>query len=58
VNSAGEQYPYRVSDSAEGVAGLSPYLPLTLSLGSNRVSVAGLVDSGAAINVLPYDVGL
>ena len=45
MNSA-EQYPYRVSHSPGGAVGLSPYLPLTI------------VDSGAAINVLPYDLGL
>jgi hypothetical protein len=56
--SAAERYPYRMADPAEGAASLSPYLPLTLSLGSNRVSVSGLVDSGAAINVLPFDVGV
>ena len=58
MSSAAVQYPYRVSDPAEGAASLAPYLPLSLSLGSNRVSLMGLVESGAAIRVLPYDVGL
>jgi hypothetical protein len=53
-----EQYPYRAMDPATGAASLSPYLPMILSLKQQQVSVMGLLDSGAAINVLPHDVGL
>lgn len=35
-----------------------PWLPLVLQYGSRRLQATGLVDSGATINVLPYDVGL
>jgi hypothetical protein len=35
-----------------------PYLPLTLTWQQAFISVMGLVDSGATVNVLPYDVGL
>lgn len=35
-----------------------PYLPLKLSRGTETTEVLGLVDSGATINVLPYQVGL
>ena len=55
---AAEQFPYLQIDAAAGVASLSPYVPLELLLGENRASAMGLVDSGAAINVLPYDVGV
>jgi hypothetical protein len=58
VTSAAEQFPYLQIDPAAGAASLSPYLPLELILGENRVAAMGLVDSGAAINVLPYDIGL
>jgi hypothetical protein len=58
VTSAAEQFPYLQIDPAAGAASLSPYLPLELLLGEKRVSATGLVDSGAAINVLPYDLGL
>ena len=58
MTSAAEQFPYVQIDPAAGAASLSPYLPLELLLGGNQVSAMGLVDSGAAINVLPYDVGL
>lgn len=53
-----EQFPYLPMDPVTGAASLSPYLPIELSLGQSRESVLGLLDSGAAINVLPYDVGL
>jgi hypothetical protein len=58
VTPAAEQFPYLQIDPAAGAASLSPYLPLELLLGEKRVSATGLVDSGAAINVLPYDLGL
>jgi hypothetical protein len=58
VTPSSEQYPYLAIDPAAGAASLSPYLPVELMLGPQRVSVQGLLDSGAAVNVLPYDVGL
>ncbi len=53
-----EQYPFKEVDSSAGAASQMPYLPLTLSLGQQAVAVLGLVDSGAAINVLPYSLGV
>ncbi|MCA0457257.1 MAG: retroviral-like aspartic protease [Chloroflexi bacterium] len=35
-----------------------PIIPISLSLGANRISAMALIDSGADVNVLPYDVGL
>jgi hypothetical protein len=35
-----------------------PRLPLSLSKGNLRIETVGLVDSGATVNVLPYEVGL
>ena len=35
-----------------------PRLPLTLHLNDQSLEVVGLVDSGATINVMPYEVGL
>lgn len=34
-----------------------PLLPLRLSHGAQDVAVSGLLDTGAAVNVLPYSVG-
>lgn len=38
--------------------GLAPRLTLVLHRGEYEVEVNGLVDSGAAVNLLPYPVGL
>jgi hypothetical protein len=38
--------------------GLAPRLSLTLHHGPQVVEVSGLVDSGAAVNLLPYPVGV
>ncbi len=35
-----------------------PRLTLTLSCNTRQVDVIGLVDSGATINVLPYEIGV
>lgn len=58
MTSAAEQFPYVSTDPTLGTASLSPYVPLDVILGENRVSTMGLIDSGAAINVLPHDLGL
>jgi hypothetical protein len=51
-----QQFPYLARDSALGRASLAPMLPITLTAGLS-LSAVGLVDSGAAINVLPYSLG-
>jgi hypothetical protein len=35
-----------------------PYLPLVLTLGNRSLEVMALLDTGASVNVLPYDIGL
>jgi hypothetical protein len=57
VTPPAEQYPYVEMNPAAGAASRLPYLPVTLALHPRSISVSGLLDSGAAINVLPYDVG-
>jgi hypothetical protein len=52
-----EQYPFVEIDPALGPAGSLPYLPLTLALGQQSVSISGLLDTGATVNVLPFAVG-
>jgi hypothetical protein len=52
-----EQYPFVAMNPALGAAALLPYLPLTLSFRQQSVSVMGLIDSAATVNVLPYPVG-
>lgn len=53
-----ERFPYMQMDPGLGPPGALPYLPITLALREETVSVRGLVDSGAALNVLPYHVGV
>ena len=52
-----ERYPYVEMNPAAGAASRLPYLPVTLALHQESIFVSGLLDSGAAINVLPYSVG-
>lgn len=54
----GQRFPYVQVDPSLGDASALPYVPLTLRYEGNSASVSGLVDSGSALNVLPYDVGL
>jgi hypothetical protein len=44
-------------DKTLGAASSLPYLPLTLSYQDRSLSVSGLLDTGATVNVLPYDIG-
>ena len=57
MNTPAEQFPYLPRDLSLGNASLAPMLPLTL-VGSQNVATSGLLDSGAAVNVLPYALGV
>lgn len=52
-----EQFAYVPRDPTLGKASLAPLLPLTL-IGRQTVATSALLDSGAAINVLPYSLGV
>ena len=51
------QFPYTITNPALGESSALPYLPLTLTQLQQTVPVTGLVDSGAMVNVLPYQIG-
>jgi len=53
-----QRFPYVEIDPRLGAASALPYAPITLELGGSVTSVSALVDSGAALSVLPYDVGV
>ena len=53
-----QRYPFVAADSALGEASLRPYLPLTLNYQDRTTTTIGLLDTGAAVNVLPYRVWL
>lgn len=50
-------FPFVPRDPSLGQASLAPMLPLTL-IGRQSVTTSGLVDSGAAVNVLSYALGV
>lgn len=53
-----EQYPFVMKDPSLGTASLCPLLPVTLQIGEQTASVLGYLDTAAAVNVMPFDMGL
>jgi hypothetical protein len=51
-----ERFGY--STEAETISSSLPYLPLTLNYRHQTVMASGLLDTGAAVNVLPYHIGI
>jgi hypothetical protein len=51
-------FPYLVLQPGLGPAGMAPMLPILLSANGVQVSAHGLVDSGAAVSVIPHFVGV
>lgn len=41
-----------------GLSSTLPYLPITLSYRDRSIEAMALLDTGASVNVLPYEVGL
>jgi hypothetical protein len=52
------RFPYSTTDPSQDAFDSLPRLPLRLRADSRALDVMGLVDSGATVNVLPYEVGL
>ncbi|MEH2371882.1 aspartyl protease family protein [Nostoc sp.] len=53
-----QKFPYKIIDSNLGMVDRMPYLPLTLSLDGQSLNTEGLLDTGASVNVLSYELGL
>jgi len=53
-----ERYPFIAADSTLDEASLQPHLPIRLTYRDHSVATSGLLDTGAAVNVLPYQVGV
>ncbi|HEC85791.1 MAG: retroviral-like aspartic protease [Candidatus Parabeggiatoa sp. nov. 2] len=53
-----ERFAYSQVSDDFGATSLSPYLPLTLSYKNNNIVTSGLLDSGASVNVMPYQIGI
>jgi hypothetical protein len=49
---------YSTTDPSQDEFDSMPRLPITLRVGEQQVEAIGLVDSGATINVLPFNLGV
>ncbi len=52
------KYPFTTYDPSLGEAGFRPYLPIILTYRGQELQATGLLDTGATVNVLPYQLGL
>ena len=53
-----QRFPYQSVVNARGEITLRPQLPLTLSHLGHAIQTVGLLDTGADVNVLPYELGV
>ncbi len=53
-----ESYPFLSFENSWGETFLRPVLPVELYLEGKSISINGLLDTGADVNILPYSVGL
>ena len=54
----GEKYSFAPKVDRFGEVSYAPYLPIRLSYRDRSIDVMGLLDTGASMNVLPYEIGL
>jgi hypothetical protein len=54
----GEKYSFAPKLDRFGEVSYAPYLPIRLSYRDRSIDVMGLLDTGASMNVLPYEIGL
>jgi hypothetical protein len=54
----GQRYSFTERTDSLGRSVIMPYLPLTLALGDRSLDVTALLDTGASVNVLPYEIGI
>ena len=52
------RFQYSTNDPSQDEFDSLPRIPLILRHNNQRVEVVGLVDSGATVNVLPYQIGI
>ena len=52
------RFQYSTTSPSQDEFDSLPRLPFTLHYNSQQIAVVGLVDSGATVNVLPYEIGL
>lgn len=54
----GQKFPYKIVDTSPGMVDRMPYVSITLGLNGRSLNAEGLLDTGASVNVLPYELGL
>lgn len=52
------RFSYSTTNPTQDEFDSLPRLPITLRYGNQEMEVMGLVDSGATVNVLPYEAGI
>jgi hypothetical protein len=52
------RFSYSINDSSQNEFDSLPWVPLVLRREQYTVEAHGLVDSGATVNVMPYELGL
>jgi hypothetical protein len=52
----GKQFPFSEDGEQKETSRLA-FLPLSLILGDQNIAASGLVDTGATVNVLPFETG-
>jgi hypothetical protein len=52
------RFRYSTTGATHDESDSLPWVPLVLRVGTRAVEALGLVDSGATVSVLPYDVGV
>ena len=53
-----QRFPFIERTNGKGLSSLMPYLKITLNYRDRAVNSMALLDTGASVNVLPYEVGL
>lgn len=54
----GQRFPFIQHTNRAGLSSMMPYLPITLTYRYQPVESMALLDTGASVNVLPYEIGL
>jgi hypothetical protein len=54
----GKRFPFIERTNSLGLSSTLPYLPITLTYTNRSVEAMALLDTGASVNVLPYEIGL
>ncbi|NMG06095.1 retroviral-like aspartic protease [Brasilonema sp. UFV-L1] len=54
----GKRFPFIEQSNSLGISSSMPYLPITLTYKNRSIEDMALLDTGASVNVLPYEIGL